>query len=346
MAPKREHVEKVLASLILVASIGMGGCAPSGMKVAISDNGAETSVFINYKAKANVLIKHENVFIKYKHVADISITRNVLFVIFDGLGSTDMQKYAEKLRDKYVAGGLKAKCIKRLNNIDKTREATIEANALGWVICIVSYSNSDSAAGRGGRNAFAAWTEQQGFPVIEFRCDDTWGNLLGNHVESNVTGILNIRGHTLFHKGPKITKTDLENPDTLYWDIYAPVNHLDILRDNDSWFIHQLVCVINGDDPFDPFVFALARACPNTGFLESGAFGDIQSRGDSSQKMVFPAHLDESPLNSTFCGRSGIDRQAGDVGFRGTSQAPVRRRLDSAAWLPGRIATGRAFASR
>lgn len=234
---KREHVKKVLAGLILVASISMGGCVPSEMNVTISNNGAET-----------------NVFMKHKDVADISIRKDVLFVIFDGLGSTAMQRYAEKLRDNYVSDGFEAICIKHGDNTDKTREATIEANAKGWVICLMSYSNSDSVMGGGGRNAFAAWTEQQGFPVMEFRGDDTWGNY-GNHVESNVTGILNIRGHSLGHRGPKITEADLESPDTLYWDIHAPVPHIGLLGDNDYWFVHQLVCVINGDEPFDPFIF-------------------------------------------------------------------------------------------
>jgi hypothetical protein len=231
---KREHVKKTLAALVLVASISMGGCVPSEMNVAISDNGEET----------NVLMKH-------KDAADISINKDVLFVVFDGFLSTAMQRYAEKLKDKYVLDGYEATCIRHGDNPDKTREAAIEANAKGWVICLMSYSNSGSVMGAGGRNAFAAWTEQQGFPIVEFRGDDTWGNY-SNHVESNVTGILNIRGHSLGHRGPKITKADLENPDTLYWDIHAPVPHTAMFGDKDYWFVHQLVCVINGDDPFDP----------------------------------------------------------------------------------------------
>jgi hypothetical protein len=234
---KLEHVKKVLTSLILVAIISMGGCVPSEMNVAISDNGEEA-----------------NVFVKHQDVADLSIRKNVLFVIFDGLASTAMQRYAEKLRNNYISDGFEAMCINHGNNNDKARKATIEANAKGWVICLMSYSNSDSILGSGGRNAFAAWTEQQGFPVMEFRGDDTWGNY-GNHVESNVTGILNIRGDSLGHRGPKITEADLESPGTLYWDIHAPVPHIALLGDNDYWFVHQLVCVINGDEPFDSFIF-------------------------------------------------------------------------------------------
>ncbi len=231
---KREHAKKVLAGLFLVASISIGGCVPSEMRVTISDNGQET----------NALIKHQD-------VVDISIRKDVLFVVFDGLASTAMQRYAEKLRDRYVSDDFEAICIKHADDPEKARTATIEANAEGWVICLMSYSNSDSIMGSGGRNAFAAWTEQQGFPVIEFRGDDTWGNY-SNHVESNVTGILNIRGDSLGHRGPKITEADLESPDTLYWDMHAPVPHIGLLGDNDYWFFSQLVCVINGDDPFDP----------------------------------------------------------------------------------------------
>lgn len=237
---KFEHVKKVLASLVIVAIISMGGCIPSEMTITISDNGEET-----------------NIFVKHQDVADISIRRDVLFVIFDGLASTAMQRYAEKLRDNYVSDGFEAICINHGDNTDKAKEATIEANANGLVICLMSYSNSGSVMGAGGRNAFAAWTEQKGFPVIEFRGDDTWGNY-GNHVESNVTRILNIRGDSLGHRGPKITAADLESPDTLYWDIHAPVSHISLLGDNDYWFVHRLVCVINGDEPFDPFDFVSA----------------------------------------------------------------------------------------
>ena len=161
-----------------------------------------------------------------------------------------MQRYAEKLRNNYVADGFEAICIKYTRNDDKAKEETIKANAQGRVICIMSYSNSESVMGVGGRNAFVAWTEEQGFPVIEIRADDTWGNVLGNHVESNVIAILNIRGNTLGHRGPKITGAALENPDTLYWDICAPVHHMAIFGDKDYWHIHQVVCVVNGDDPF------------------------------------------------------------------------------------------------
>ena len=265
---KREHVKKVLTGLILVASISMGGCVPSEMNVTISNNGEEA-----------------NVFIKHQDVADISIRKDVLFVVFDGLGSTAMQRYAEKLRDNYVSDGLEAMCIKHGDNTDKAREATIEANAKGWVICLMSYSNSDSVMGGGGRNAFAAWTEQQGFPVIEFRGDDTWGNY-GNHVESNVTGILNIRGNSLGHRGPKITEANLENPDTLYWDIHAPVPHIAILGDNDYWFVHQLVCVINGDDPF--------------GFVSDDPPREDEDEGTPGE--VKPPKRDDSPASKDEAG--------------------------------------------
>ena len=231
---KHARVKLVLAGIILAAGIGSGGCAPlSGMNVAISNNGRDA-----------------NVFMKYNDAAAISIRKDVLFVIFDGLASTAMQRYAEKLRDYHISDGFEARCIKDGDDPDKAKEAAIEANAKGWVICLMSYSNSDSIMGAGGRNAFAAWTEQRRFPVIEFRGDDTWGNY-GNHVESNVTGILNIRGDSLGHRGPKITQSDLESPDTLFWDMHAPVHHMALLGDNDYWFFHQLVCVINGDDPFD-----------------------------------------------------------------------------------------------
>ena len=233
VAFKREHVKKVLAGLILVASISMDGCGvPSQMDVVISDNGSE----------ANVLMKE-------KEVADSHIRKNVLFVIFDGLASTAMQRYAEKLRSNYVADGFGVICIKYADNIDKAKEETIKANAQGRVICLMSYSNSDSVMGAGGRNAFAAWTEEQEFPVIEIRADDTWGSY-GNHVESNVTAILNIRTNTLGHKGPKMIGAVLENPDTLYWDMCAPVHHVVIFGDKDYWHIPQVVCVVNGDDPF------------------------------------------------------------------------------------------------
>jgi hypothetical protein len=234
VAFKRKHVKNVLVGLILVASISMSGCGvPSQMDVAISDNGVE----------ANVLMREGE-------VVNGHIRKNVLLVIFDGLASTAMQRYAEKLRDNYVADGFGVTCIKCADNNDKAKAETIKANAQGRVICLMSYSNSDSVMGSGGRNAFAAWTEEQGFPVIEIRADDTWGNMTGSHVESNVTAILNIRTNTLGHRGAKMTDAALESPDTLYWDMCAPVHHIAIFGDKEYWHIPQVVCVINGNDPF------------------------------------------------------------------------------------------------
>ena len=66
---------------------------------------------------------------------------------------------------------------------------------------------------------------------------------------------------------------------------------------------------------------SLPRACPKSGFFGNGDFGEIQSGGDLRRKMIFFAHLGESPLNRTCSGRSGIGKQAGDVGFRGADQA-------------------------
>ena len=234
MAFKREHIKKVLAGFILVASISMSGCGvPSQMDVAISNNGVE----------ANVRMTEED-------VVDSHIRKDVLLVIFDGLASTAMQRYAEKLRDNYVADGYDVICIKCADNNGKAKEEAIKANARGRVICLMSYSNSDSVLGSGGRNAFAAWTEEQGFPVIEIRADDTWAHMTGGHVESNVTSILNIRTNTLGHRGAKMTGAALESPHTLYWDICAPVHHIAIFGDKEYWHIPQVVCVINGDDPF------------------------------------------------------------------------------------------------
>jgi len=65
----------------------------------------------------------------------------------------------------------------------------------------------------------------------------------------------------------------------------------------------------------------MSRACPKSGFFEGGDFGEIQLGGDLRRKMIFPTHLGQSRLNRTFCGRSGVGREAGDVGFRGAAQA-------------------------
>ncbi|MBT3198298.1 MAG: hypothetical protein HN350_00110 [Phycisphaerales bacterium] len=232
MALKRECITNVLVGIILVAS--MSGCGvPSQMDVAISNNGIET-----------------NIVMREDEVADNHIRKDVLLVVFDGLASKAMQRYAEKLRDNYVADGFDGICIKYADNHGRARAEAIKANAQGRVICLMSYSNSDSVLGAGGRNAFAAWTEEQGLPVIEIRADDTWGGANGGHVESNVTSILNIRTNTLGHRGPKMTSAALECPDTLYWDMCAPVHHIAIFGDKEYWHIPQVVCVINGDDPF------------------------------------------------------------------------------------------------
>ena len=65
----------------------------------------------------------------------------------------------------------------------------------------------------------------------------------------------------------------------------------------------------------------VSRACPKRGFFWGWGFWRDSIGWELAAKDDFFAHLGESLLNRTFSGRSGIGKQAGDVGFRGADQA-------------------------
>ncbi|MDD2690034.1 MAG: hypothetical protein PHT41_07800, partial [Candidatus Omnitrophica bacterium] len=147
---------------------------------------------------------------------------------FEGLIVDYMEEYLVYLTKNYLpnmnfymAKGERAK------SLEERLEIARQAHREHKLIVVISFSNSDSILGIGGRNSFIEKLEREGIPVLQIIFDDTWDSR--GIIHSNVIGVVNIRGRTPFFSGKRKDGRYLENPATWVVNIYLNIEHVRLL---------------------------------------------------------------------------------------------------------------------
>jgi hypothetical protein len=217
--------------IVLGPSVVFSGCGvPSNMDVSVMDNGIRSQTTMRYTDMEESLLP--------------KIQRNTMLVVFDGLFSGDMNAFCENLKKEHTDEGVKVTVIKYADNRAEAVKEAEAGYAAGMKIVCLSYSNSNSTVGVGGRNGFIEAMGAKGILVNDLRWDDTWRS----DVHDNVSIALFIRGNALFNAGSPLTKERMKSPHTIYSEIYAPVSHLSIVSRrlrNNYWYLPKVIDTIN-----------------------------------------------------------------------------------------------------